>query len=58
MAPHEATLWQVMPQSFPHDDVQSFVSWQSDVQWSLQTVPQESPTLWQSWEHPSPVHPR
>jgi hypothetical protein len=58
MAPHDDTLWQVMSQSFPQDDVHAFVSWQSDVQWSLQTVPQALPTLWQSCEQPSPVHPR
>src|ERR1019366_5703354 len=33
-------------------------SWKSDEQPLPHTVPQVSPTLWQSCEQPSPVHPR
>ena len=48
MAPHDETLWHVNAQSLPHDEVHWLTSWQSEEQALPHTVPQVSPTLWQS----------
>jgi hypothetical protein len=58
MAPQVWVLWQSRWQSFPHDSVHVGTSWQVAWQASLQTVPQVSPMLWQSWAQPLPVQPR